>query len=228
MPVRHPCSFVLRDFAYHQRHDCPHPSCEVIICVEPRTKECSFSIRISELTHSVTGVVMVGQNLLCSSSLTQRVVALSSGEAEHLASASCLCDALFARQLVAFLENDTLPQVHHHLDAVAAKGMMERAGVGRVRHLGVRVLWIQGLVDDETILLHKIPTATNPSDLRTKSLSRARVRLLLYLLGAYDAILDNPVGEPEYAELQHRQAMKDAVRAVLFPKHVSGKTIAQQ
>ena len=140
-----------------------------------------------------SGVVMVGQNLLYSSSRTQRVVALSSGEAEPLASASCLCEALFVRQLVAFLENDMLPQVHHHLDAVAAKGMMERAGVGRVTHLSVRVLWIQGLVDDETILLDTIPTATNPADLGTKSLRRARVRLLLYLLGALMPLWMSPL-----------------------------------
>ena len=105
-----------------------------------------------------------------------------------------------------------LSQVHHRLDAVAAKGMMERASVGRVRRLSVRVLWIQGWVDGETILLHKVPTATNPSDLGTKSLSRARVRLLLYMLGAYAATLDERVGESEYAELQQKQAMKDAIK----------------
>ena len=168
-----------------------------------------------------SGVMMVGQNLLYSSSRTQRVVALSSGEAELLAAASCLCDALFVRQLVAFLEKDVMPQVHHHIDAVAAKGMMERAGVGRVRHLSVRVLWIQGLVEDGTILLHKIPTATNPADLGTKCLSRGRMRLLLFLLGAYDTAQDEPVGEDERAELHQKQAMKDAVRAVRSTGQVS-------
>ena len=62
--------------------------------------------------------------------------------------------------LIAFLENDVMPPIHHHI-AVAAKGMMERAGVGSVgrlsvRRLSVRELWIQGLVEDETILLRKI------------------------------------------------------------------------
>ena len=40
------------------------------------------------------------------------------------------------------------------------------------------------------------------------------MRLLLYLLGAYDTIKDEPVGEDEYVEVQQRQAMKDAVRTV--------------
>ena len=84
---------------------------------------------------------MFGQNVLYFSSRTQPVVALFSGEAELLASASCLCHALFVRQLVAFLEN-VPPPVNHRIDAVAAKGMTERAAVGRVRHLSVRVLWI--------------------------------------------------------------------------------------
>ena len=161
-----------------------------------------------------SSVVMVGNNLLYSCSRTQRVVALSSGEAELLSAASCLCDALFVRQLVSFIEQDTVPNINHHIDAVAAKGMMERAGVGRVRHLSVRVLWIQGMVEDGTIILNKICTSLNPADLGTKSLSRARMRLLLYLLGAYDTIKDEPAGEDEYVEVQHRQAMKDAVRTV--------------
>ena len=104
---------------------------------------------------------MVGNNLLYSCSRTQRVVALSSGEAELLSAASCLCDALFVRQLVSVIEHDTLPNMNHRIDAVAAKGMMETAGVGRVRHLSVRVLWIQGMVEDGTIILNKICTSLN-------------------------------------------------------------------
>ena len=104
---------------------------------------------------------------------------------------------------------------------LAAKGMTERAGVGRVRHLSVRVLWIQGLVEDETILLRKIPTATNPADLGTKCLSRGRMRLLLFLLGAYDTTRDEPVGEDEHAELCYKQAMKDAIRSVRSSGQVS-------
>ena len=65
-----------------------------------------------------------------------------------------------------------------------------------------------------TTLSHKIATAINPSDLETKSLSRARVRLLLYLLGAYDTVRDELVCEDERAELQDKQAMKDSVRTV--------------
>ena len=125
------------------------------------------------------------------------------------------------RQSVAFLENDVKPPVNHRIDAIAAKGVMERAGVGRVRRLSVRVLWIQGLVENETILVHKIATAVNPSDLGTKSLSRARVRLLLYLLGAYDTVREEPVGEDERAELPCKQVMKAAVRTVRSAGRVS-------
>ncbi|CAE7655231.1 RE1 [Symbiodinium sp. CCMP2592] len=45
--------------------------------------------------------------------------------------------------------------VHHFLDASAAKAITERSGVGRVRHLSVRVLWSQQLVAEQVIALHK-------------------------------------------------------------------------
>ena len=160
------------------------------------------------------GVIKVGGSLLFSSSRTQRIIALSSGEAELLATASNICDAMLARQCVGFLSRDALPCIVHHLDATAAKGMLERSGVGRVRHLSVRVLWVQSQVESGTIVLKKIATAINPADLGTKSLSRARMRLLLYTLGAYDSLHGVVVGEPEYLELQQKQIVKDAVKAV--------------
>ncbi|CAE7679056.1 RE2 [Symbiodinium sp. CCMP2592] len=161
-----------------------------------------------------SGMVFVGGCLLYSSSRTQRVIALSSGEAELLAATSTLCDALFVRQLLAFIADVDPPQVHHFLDATAAKSIMERSGVGRVRHLSVRVLWSQQLVAEQVIALHKVGTSVNVADLNTKGLSRSRMLLLLNLLGCWHTLHERFVGEDEIAELHYKQAMKDAVRAV--------------
>ena len=159
-------------------------------------------------------VITVGKCLLYSSSRAQRVVALSSGEAELLSAASSLCDALFVAQCVGFLERDVLPCIYHNVDAVAAKGMMERSGVGRVRRLSVRVLRVQDLVDFKVVILTKVATSVNVADLGTKSLSRSRTHLLLFLLGSYDCLHDRPIGEAEYAEMIHKHAVKDAVRVI--------------
>ena len=161
-----------------------------------------------------SSMVFVAGCLLYSSARTQRAIALSSGEAELLSATSSLCDALFVRQLVAFLCDCEPPAVHHFTDATAAKSMMERSGVGRVRHLSVRVLWTQQLVSEKTVILHKVGTDTNVADLNTKSLSRHRMMMLLNLLGGWDTLLDRPVGEDEVADFKYKQAMKQAVRAV--------------
>ncbi|CAE7029922.1 engXCA [Symbiodinium sp. CCMP2592] len=151
---------------------------------------------------------------LYSSSRTQRVIALSSGESELLAATSTLCDALFVRQLLAFIADDEPPQIHHFLDASAAKGIMERSGVGRVRHLSVRVLWTQQLVADKIIMLRKVATSINVADLNTKGLSRSRMLMLLHIIGCWHTVHECFVGEDEIADLRYKQAMKDAVRAV--------------
>ncbi|CAE7897576.1 unnamed protein product, partial [Symbiodinium necroappetens] len=161
-----------------------------------------------------SSMVFVSGCLLYSSARTQRVIALSSGESELLSATSSLCDALFIRQLVAFLADCDPPQVHHFTDATAAKSMMERSGVGRVRHLSVRVLWTQQLVADKVITLHKVDTCRNVADLNTKALPRHRMMMLLNLLGGWDTLRDEPIGLNDITEFEYKQAMKQAVRAV--------------
>ena len=110
------------------------------------------------------------------------------------------------RQLLAFITGDEPPQVHHFLDASAAKAIMERSGVGRVRHLSVRILWSQQLVAEQVIALHKVATSVNVADLNTKGLSRSRLLMLLHILGCWHTLHECFVGEDEIAELRYKQA----------------------
>ena len=161
-----------------------------------------------------SSMVFVAGCLLYSSSRTQRVIALSSGEAELLSATSSLCDALFIRQLVAFLTECPPAPVHHFVDASAAKSILERSGVGRVRHLSVRVLWTQQLVSEKIVLLHKVSTHLNVADLNTKSLSKQRMFMLLNRIGCWDTALEEPVGEDVIAACIEQQTTRDAIRAV--------------
>ncbi|CAE7716237.1 RE1 [Symbiodinium sp. CCMP2592] len=190
----------------------PRPS-QPILCLEAFSDANWAAHRGSRKSVS-SGMVFVAGCLLYSSSRTQRVIALSSGESELLAATSTLCDALFVRQLLAFIADDEPPQIHHFLDASAAKGIMERSGVGRVRHLSVRVLWTQQLVADKIIMLRKVATSINVADLNTKGLSRSRMLMLLHIIGCWHTVYECFVGEDEIADLRYKQAMKDAVRAV--------------
>ena len=189
------------------------PSTSQAMCIESYS-DADWATHKGNRRSVSSSMVFVSGCLLYSSARTQRVIALSSGEAELLSATSSLCDALFVRQLVAFLGDCDPPEVHHFTDATAAKSMMERSGVGRVRHLSVRVLWTQQLVSEKTVILHKVGTDTNVADLNTKSLSRHRMLMLLNLLGGWNTLLDRPVGEDEIADFRYKQAMKQAVRAV--------------
>ena len=189
------------------------PSTSRAMCIESYS-DADWATHKGNRRSVSSSMVFVSGCLLYSSARTQRVIALSSGESELLSATSSLCDALFIRQLVAFLADCDPPQVHHFTDATAAKSMMERSGVGRVRHLSVRVLWTQQLVADKVISLHKVDTCRNVADLNTKALPRHRMMMLLNLLGGWDTLRDEPIGLNDIAEFEYKQAMKQAVRAV--------------
>ena len=153
-------------------------------------------------------VICVAGNMLFSSSRTQRVVALSSGEAELLSSASSICDALLIRELLEFMDFGRV-KIFHHIDASAAKAMLERSGVGKVRHLSCRILWCQQLIKSGEVALLKISTTFNPSDLGTKGLSRARTLMLMCILRVWDEMHECFVGAQELKEERERSRVSN-------------------
>ena len=60
--------------------------------------------------------------------------------------------------------------VHLGTDSSAAKSFVSRRGLGRMRHLEVRDLWLQKEVLDGKLEISKIRGDENPSDLMTKIL----------------------------------------------------------
>ena len=62
-----------------------------------------------------------------------------------------------------------------HVDAAAAKGIVERSGLDKVRHISVGVLWLQEQAARERVPLHTIDGAQNPADLMTKHLCSNKI-----------------------------------------------------
>ena len=85
--------------------------------------------------------VRLGGHLIASSTTTQNVGATSSGEAEFYAMTKSASRALGAVAMAADTAKVVKPRVR--VDATASKGIASRRGVGRVRHLHTRVLWVQ-------------------------------------------------------------------------------------
>ena len=60
--------------------------------------------------------------------------------------------------------------------ALAAKGMIERKGLSKVRHLDVNVLWLQEQCARKLLPVSKVPGEDNPADLMTKHLVAPKIQ----------------------------------------------------
>ena len=124
---------------------------------------------VSEPVASTSGGPLVwGQACLKSCSKTQATIAQSSAESELIAVVKTACEALGSVALAQHL--GIYLCVRLHVDAAAALGILERQGVGRVRHLDIGVLWLQEQQLRRIVELTKVLGVEKPADLTTKHL----------------------------------------------------------
>jgi hypothetical protein len=60
--------------------------------------------------------------------------------------------------------------VHVGTDSSAAKSFVSRRGLGKMRHLEIRDLWLQKEVNEGRVKVSKVKGTENPADLMTKIL----------------------------------------------------------
>ena len=129
-------------------------------------------------------VITIGGSVAYASSRLQQARALSSGEAEYYAATQGAADALHIAEDMRFTGVDmATPAVRS--DSTACFGMASRRGVGRVRHLETRALWLQDMVNEKRIVLEKCSTEDNVADIGTKALEADRHLKLTKLLNMY-------------------------------------------
>ena len=104
-------------------------------------------------------------------------------------------------------------------DSSAARSMVQRQGIGRVRHLDAALLWIQQKEKDKILTVSPIPTELNSADIGAKGLTRSRLFGLLYMLKMINSAGDR-VGFEEYKELEHRERMRKGTQKVLKNKNL--------
>jgi len=136
-------------------------------------------------TRKSTSCCMVfwGQHLLKSTSTTQAVISLSSGEAEFY---SAVKGGSVGLGIVALMRDMGLKHEGPFLlrvDSTACLGMAGRKGAGRVRHIHTPCLWLQKAVADGRIELEKVEGTLNPADLGTKALPQASIQRILAQCG---------------------------------------------
>ena len=102
------------------------------------------------------------------------MVAKSAAESELYGSVKASTEALGMLTLIEELSGELKARVH--VDANAAKGIVERAGLDRVRHIDVNVLWIQEQAIRGKVPLHKVEGTRNQADLVTKHLDANKIQ----------------------------------------------------
>ena len=148
---------------------------------------------------SVSGsVIMVNKHVVFSASRTQKIIALSSAESEFHSAVSGSIDGLLIKAAVDYVYPGGASAVNVLVDNSAARAIAARQGVGRVRHIHAKMLWLQQRVSFGDLIMRPVETASNLADLQTKSLSPARTKFLLGLMNFKDC-------DEGYANVGHEQ-----------------------
>eukprot|EP00435_Cladocopium_sp_Y103_P054323 s907_g17.t1 len=141
------------------------------------------------------------------------MISLSSAEPELHAIVSGCSDSIFVRRRLEFLSGEPVEQVHF-TDNSAAQQLASRHGVGRIRHLSGKILWIQDLVFNRQLTLSQIPTTWNYADIGTKPLARNRLLVLLNQIGAADVETCQMVGHEEFEVMVEKQQGQQSLKRV--------------
>ena len=115
------------------------------------------------------GAAQLGKHTVKSRSVTQAVIAQSSGEAEYYGLVKDSSTGIGLRNMIADLGVDLGLEVK--TDASAAKGIASRKGIGKVRHIEVSQLWLQDKVRLGEIEIIKVNGADNAADALTKAVA---------------------------------------------------------
>ena len=114
---------------------------------------------------------MLGGHCIKTWSATQHAYALSSAEAELYGMVEGVTRAKGLMTLAHEIGYTGLSNVVKlGVDSSAAKSFVCRHGLGRMRHLHIRDLWLQKEIEDGLLEVHKVPGEENPADLMTKTL----------------------------------------------------------
>ena len=108
------------------------------------------------------GAIVLGKGCVKTWSKTQNTIAQSSAESELLGVVRAATEALGIVALAKDLGIELSARLH--VDASAAIGILERKGVGRVRHLDVGTLWLQEQQLRKVLSIQKVLGIANPAD----------------------------------------------------------------
>ena len=115
-------------------------------------------------------------------SRTQKARALSTGEAEYYAMVTGCAEGLGLQALAEDLGWKVTVRIW--TDSSAAKAVAKRRGLGKLRHVELKWLWVQDMVKEGRVQLKTVRGEENVADHLTKPKTRADIEELLKTVGA--------------------------------------------
>ena len=131
---------------------------------------------------STTGLILrFGRCTVKHSSNLQSTTSLSSGESEYYAIVKAAQAGLGMQSLLQDWHIELPLEILS--DSSAARGHVKRRGLGKMRHIQTRYLWVQERVGEGHITILSVPGTKNTPDILTKCVPRATLTKHLETLG---------------------------------------------
>ena len=123
---------------------------------------------------STTGVLFfLGNNIVTWQSQKQKVVALSSCEAEYIAATTAACQGIWLAQLIAELKGEEAGVVKLKIDNQSAIALSKNPVFhNRSKHIDIRYHYIRECVEENRVQLQSIGTLEQLAGVLTKALGR--------------------------------------------------------
>ena len=131
------------------------------------------------------GALVYSGGVVFDFSRSQSVVATSSAEAEFYAQVSLCNEGIHLKRVISFLEGEPVEFIAH-CDSSAARAVASRQGAGKLKHVQVQTLWLQGAVKQKIVKMAKVSGERNLSDMMTKALDKKKLNEMKALNGIMD------------------------------------------
>jgi hypothetical protein len=134
---------------------------------------------------STTGVLyFLGRNLISWQSQKQKVVALSSCEAEYIAATTAACQGVWLSRLLGELQNKAAEKITLKVDNKSAISLCKNPVFhDRSKHIDTRYHFIRECVEDGRVEVEFIGTEGQLTDILTKALGRVKFQELRAAIG---------------------------------------------
>jgi hypothetical protein len=134
---------------------------------------------------STTGIIFfLGGNIITWQSSKQKVVALSSCEAEYIAAATAACQGVWLARLVTDMAGVEPGVPELKVDNQSAIALSKNpVHHDRSKHIDTRFHYIRECIDENRIVLGHVSTEEQLADILTKALGRVRFLELRELIG---------------------------------------------